>query len=137
MKKTVILGSIAAAGLSLFTASAFAGDRSDRMDKRWERLDANGDGELTVDEMTARQADLVAKADADGSGGVSREEMLAYREAQREARHPDKNDDGVVDRTEFINAAQDRFDRLDENGDGVLSEDEQKRYRAHGRRGRG
>ena len=46
----------------------------------------------------------------------------------------DKNADGVVDKTEFINAAQERFDKMDKDGNGVLSEDEMRRK--HGRRHR-
>ncbi|MEM9496272.1 MAG: hypothetical protein AAGA09_09735, partial [Pseudomonadota bacterium] len=67
-------------------------------------------------------------------GFVSRDYGAPHRYARGGAPNPDKNTDGVVDRTEFIEAAGDRFDRLDKDGDGVLSEDERKRR--HGRRHR-
>ena len=114
---------------------------SDGKGRSWERMDANGDGKVTAEEMSAKNARFIEMADADGDGAVTEEEAKAFREAKRaqmRAKHnPDKNGDGVVDKTEYINAAQDRFDRLDKNGDGVLSEEELQK-RGHGRRfGRG
>ncbi len=89
--------------------------------------------------MDVRQAAFFDGADANGDGGVSAEEMRAYRKAKREEwrekNNPDANGDGVVDRVEFQDAADKRFDRMDKNGDGVLSDDERKRR--HGRRHRG
>ncbi len=136
--KKLLFGTIAVAGLSLVAAGAMAGPRGGG---HWEKMDANGDGELTADEMSAHHAEMIEKADADGNGSVSREELRAYHKAKRaewrEKRNPDVNDDGVIDRTEFVNAAGERFDRLDKNGDGVLSEDERPRRRGHHRRNKG
>lgn len=136
----ILMGSIAAAGLSLVAAGAIAGDHmGGRGAGHWEEMDTNGDGELSADEMNARHAAMIEKADTDGNGALSREEMKAYHETRRaewrEKHNPDKNGDGVVDKSEFMQNAQDMFDRLDENGDGVLSEDEQPRHGRHHRRG--
>lgn len=126
--KRMLFGTVGALGLSLLSAAAIANDhRGDHFD----RLDADGDGAITAEEVSERGVNLVAEADADGDGAVTREEMRAYRKAQRKARDADKNDDGLIDRTEFINAAQERFDRLDKNGDGVLSEGERPHRRRH------
>jgi len=139
MKKILI---VAAAGLGVTMTAAYAGhgNGQGRGDARWEKLDVNGDGKVTAEEMTEAHTDLIEKADSDGDGAITKDEMKAYHEARRaewRAKHnPDKNDDGVIDRTEFINAAQERFDRMDKNGDGVISEDEQKR-RGHRRHRRG
>lgn len=135
--KKLMIGTLAAAGVAVMAASAFAAQGPG---ERWEKADTNGDGEISAAEMSARQAEFLEAADTDGNGAVSKDEMKAYREARRAERraerNPDKNEDGVVDRTEFLNAAQDRFDRMDKNGDGVLSEDEQRRKRGrHHRRG--
>lgn len=130
MRKTTVISAVIAA-MGLTAAAALAASPHD---KKWEELDVNGDGELSAAEMTAKRTEMVNQADTDGNGSLSRDEMKAWREAQREARDPDKNDDGLIDRTEFINAAQDRFDRLDKDGNGVLSEDERPRHgRRHGR----
>ncbi len=129
----LVFGPIVALGLSLAAAGALA---EDKKGDPFDRLDANGDGKVNAAEMSAHGEAMFAEADADGDGLVTREEMRAVHEARRAERRKqysaDKNDDGVVDRTEFINAAQARFDALDENGDGVLSEDEQPhRHRRH------
>lgn len=139
MNKKIVFGAMAAAGAALIAVGANAADGKGRAG-HWEKMDTNGDGEITADEMSERFAEHLEEADTDGSGGVSKEEMKAFhkarREAHREKMNPDKNDDGIVDRTEFLNAAQERFERMDKNGDGVLSEDEQRR-RGHHRRHRG
>ena len=134
MKKKIVFGALAAASAALFAAGAYAGDGKGR-GGHWDKMDTNGDGEITADEASDRFAEHLAAADTDGSGGVSKDEMKAFHQARRaerrEKRNPDKNDDGVVDKTEFLNAAQERFDRLDKDGDGVLSEDERRRKRGH------
>lgn len=139
MKTKLIVGTMAAAGAALLAAGAMAADSG--KSRGWDRMDVNGDGKLTAEEMAEKHEAFIAAADADGDGAVTQEEMKAYRKARRderrEKRNPDKNDDGVVDRTEFLNAAQERFDRMDKNGDGVLSEDETRRRKGHGRRHRG
>ncbi|WP_425407721.1 EF-hand domain-containing protein [Hyphococcus sp.] len=140
MKNKIVFSAIAAAGAALLTAGAYAEDGKGR-GGYWEKMDTNGDGEITADEASDRFAERLEAADTDGSGGVSKAEMEAYHKARRaerrEARNPDKNDDGVVDRTEFVNAAQERFERMDKNGDGVLSEDERRRRGHRGRHRRG
>ena len=140
MKKKLMIATIAAAGSALIAAGAVAaeGKGSGQANGRgWERMDVNGDGKITAEEMTEKNARFIAQADADGDGAVTQEEAKAFHETRRaemrEKRNPDKNGDGVVDRTEYVTAAQDRFDRQDKNGDGVLSEDEMQRGH-HGRR---
>lgn len=132
----ILIATAAGLGLSLIALGAQAGHGHG--DKLWDNLDANKDGKVTADEMSERHADLIANADQDGDGALTKEEMKAYHKAKREERrakhNPDKNNDGVIDRTEFINAAQERFDKMDKNGDGVISEDEKKHRRGHHRR---
>lgn len=136
--RTIIIGSVAGLGLGLAAMSALAA--SGQGDMHFGRLDVDGDGKVTAEEMNAKHEKMIEKADGDGDGAVTREEMQAYREARRaewrEKHSPDANDDGVIDRQEFINAAQERFDRMDKNGNGVIDEDEQRRRRGHHRRGR-
>ena len=128
MKRNTIIAVLLTTGIGIAGVTAVSAQGpGQRSGERFERLDANNDGELTLEEMTAKQAAMIEEADADGNGALSKAEMRAFREAKRAERNPDKNDDGVIDRTEFINAAQDRFDRLDADGDGLLSEDERPR----------
>ena len=129
--KKILLRSVGALGLSLIASAAIA---KDHHRDRFEHLDADGNGAITAAEVSEQGAKLVA--DADGDGAVTRDEMRAFHQARRKAHDADTNDDGVIDRTEFIRAAQDHFDRLDENSDGVLSEDEKPRRRRRNRAGR-
>ena len=132
--KKLIMASTVGLALSFAAMSAYAGPGKDG--KHFDRMDSNGDGKITAEELSERQAELIANADSDGDGALTKDELKAYRKEKREehrAKHnPDANDDGLIDRTEFINAAQERFDRMDKNGDGVISEDER---RKRGRRG--
>lgn len=135
----IIVGLIAGAGLSLVAASAIAGDGKGA--KHFDRLDTNGDGEISAEEMNApdqarheHRENMMAEADTDGNGSLSREEAKAYYQAKKAARNPDKNGDGKVDRDEYLAKAEERFEKLDKNGDGVLSGDEQKHHRRRGRR---
>lgn len=141
--KKIMIGTIAAAGAALIAASAMAGEGKGPGGHRdpgrgFDRMDVNGDGKLTADEMSEMHAKLIEDADADGDGAVTRDEMKAFHDAKRaefrEKHNPDANGDGVVDRTEYIDAAQKRFDKKDKNGDGVLSEDEMDRHHHGGRR---
>ncbi len=135
MKKKLMIGTIAAAGAALIAAGAMAAEGKGP-GRGWDRMDVNGDGKITAEEMSEKNAKFIEQADADGDGAVTQEEMKSFHEAKRaemrEQRNPDKNGDGVVDRTEYVTAAQERFDRQDKDGDGVLSEDEMDR--GHGRR---
>ena len=141
-KKTIGLFTGLSFGILAMSALANAGPG----DKGFDRLDTDGDGEISAAEVDAaeakraekkserdaKRAERFAEADADGNGSVSREEMKAYRDAKRAERNPDKNNDGVVDRSEFLDQAEKRFDKQDANGDGVLSDDE--RRKGNGRR---
>ena len=123
--------------LALASPMVFAKGGHHGGDQRWEKLDTNGDGEISSDEFASQGRELIENADTDGNGAISREEMKAYRKAKREERraqnNPDTNADGVIDRGEYLIAAEARFDKADKNGDGVLSEEE--RPRRQGRKG--
>ena len=54
--------------------------------QRFEKLDADKNGELSESEVPARLWKRISQADTDGSGGVSKAEMKAHREARRKAR---------------------------------------------------
>ena len=111
---------------------------------RWDQLDADGDGELTLNEMDAKHREMFDAADTDGDGAVSREEMKAFHKSRRAEhrakRMGDANGDGEVSRAEFDAHAAAKFSEMDSNGDGVLSDEELSKGRGHkgghGRRGR-
>ena len=135
MRKTLIIASVAALGLAIGAASAGEG----RGGKHWDKLDADGDGKISLNEMSERQREFFADADADGNGALSKEEMRAHRTGKRGERRAerfgDADGDGSITRAEYDAASADRFSKLDENGDGVISEDEMPSRRWHGKRG--
>lgn len=141
MMKTVIGCGILAAGLAIGAAAAQDGPpRGPGM--MWRQLDANGDGQVTMAEMSEHQRAMFAEADSDGNGAISKDEMQAFmkkRHAEMRAKRlGDSNDDGAVTRAEYDAKAKARFDELDANKDGVISEDEMQamhKGRHHGWRG--
>ena len=103
-------------------------------------LDTNGDGQLTLEELTARPADHFASADTDGDGGLSADEMTAMMLAQMQDRvaamaaqmitRLDANKDGLVQADEMKPMGNDgaglerMFAIMDINGDGAVSQEE-------------
>jgi hypothetical protein len=89
---------------------AIGGRMGSGMGMSFTLLDTNGDGQVTVVEIEARQAAWFATADADGSSGLSAEEMVAMAET---ARH------------EMLAAAMtERVARIDDNSDGQVQAEE-------------
>ena len=73
---------------------------------------------------------LIAEADANGDGNISREEFLARRSAAFDALDADES--GVLTEPEFENAVSERirrfskraFNTVDQDGDGTISQAE-------------
>lgn len=101
------------------------------MTMTFEELDANGDGQVSLQEFQdARQARF-ASADADGDGNLTRDEMIAAIQARagdqadRMIQRLDANGDGALSLDEMPKPRGDRMmKRLDRNDDGTLSREE-------------
>jgi Ca2+-binding EF-hand superfamily protein len=123
-------------------------DAAERRHALFARLDKNGDGKVTADEMAQARADMqarhvdrmFARLDADHDGKISRDEAMKGmddRAELRRGRHGamlaklDKDGDGAISAAEFDAAGDARFYRMDRNGDGVITPDE--RRGRHGR----
>ncbi|MEQ8556718.1 MAG: EF-hand domain-containing protein [Henriciella sp.] len=99
-----------------------------------EKMDTNGDGQITKAEVEAHKAQRFAEADANGDGSLSMAEMEAFRAVQRarrmEARQQamfdrrDANGDGVISADEFGGRGAMMFDRLDVDDDDIITADE-------------
>lgn len=97
-----------------------------------ERLDADGDGVLSQDEVAAARQRLFARLDRDGDDAIDDREIEALRDAVmdravalqarlgRAWRRMDTNGDGRVSAEEF-RARTILFDVADRDGDGRLS----------------
>ena len=92
------LSGIIVAGLAIASQSGHFGQRTHHQGFHAKKLDTNGDGMLTREEMLAKNAARFTSLDKDGSGSITADEFSA-------------------------NLAQ-MFDRLDANGDGMLAPDE-------------
>lgn len=122
-----------------------------RLQKMFEREDANNDARLSRDETRLPSA-WFEKADANKDGALTAAELTDARmnaAGDKHARHGrgakhgqakggrfDQNGDGKVELPELRSAAAEQFARLDKNNDGSLSSDEFRTHR-HGKHRRG
>lgn len=114
----------------------------------FETLDADGDGQVTRDEIAGRMQARFDAADTDGDGKLSRAELSARIEARqaehRERRlnwmmeHRDADGDGALAMDEMRGGrAGHFFDRMDHDGDGAVSAEEFEKMKAKHRHGHG
>jgi Ca2+-binding EF-hand superfamily protein len=100
-----------------------------------QRIDTNGDGAISKDEMTAARERLFKRLDRDGDGAIDEKEIASARQAIKDRaevaqarlgnswRRLDINGDGKVSEQEFASGMP-LFDLADRDGDGRLSADE-------------
>ncbi|MDB4994539.1 MAG: hypothetical protein JWM74_1971 [Myxococcaceae bacterium] len=99
-----------------------------------QKFDANKDGKLQITELPEHMQKWFGKADTNGDGVISAEEMKAHGEAMK-AEHfakGDKNSDGAIDATE----AGDHWERLkvaDADNDGKVTRAEMDKAFADGK----
>lgn len=135
MKKTVVLMAalITAAGITAAEAREGKGE-GERM--TFAQLDTDGNGEITLAEMQARQAERFASIDTNGDGGLSAEELTAKaseradsdrvaKRVERMIERSDANGDGLIQADEMGGDRQGKmFERIDTDGNGSISEEE-------------
>jgi hypothetical protein len=110
-----------ALGLSL-PAIANAADKGNGHQHMMERLDTDHDGKISSAEWKVATDQRFAKTDANGDGFVSPEEMTAAHEAraaERRKKHgakmfarADTNNDGKLSKAEFEAGAQKMYERM-------------------------
>lgn len=113
----------------------------ERADARFDRMDANKDGQLSAEERKAgAEAARAAMAERKGGemadfmpgggrrGGMMGEKMLA---------RIDTNGDGLISKAENRAAIEARFARMDANADGTLAGDERGKGKGKWKRGGG
>jgi len=121
--------------------AAFASEGKNRhgggMYKHFDEIDANADGFVTQDEMTAHHAAKFAEKDTDGDGALSKDEMKASMMARMEKRldhmfsRMDEDNDGKLAQSEMGHKSDRMFGMVDTDGDGKISKDEAKKMRGH------
>ena len=117
----------------------------------FQELDANGDGQVTQEEMQAHRDKRFTDADTDGDGKLSVQEMQAAGQKKVNDRvtkmfeSQDANKDGFLTQDELPKPrrAGKMFDRIDADGNGTISEQEYadakermgRHHRKHGKSG--
>lgn len=132
MKNLMIMSAL---GMSIALGGAVQGMAASGEGKgprhSFEDLDANGDGQLTREEMQAHMKARFDAADTDGDGVMSLEEMQARgqkRAAKRAGKMIERLDSDGDGGVSFEEAQARRggkmFDRADANDDGAISKAE-------------
>ena len=148
-KKAVLAGGVGLIGVA-FAAQTFAqgGGQGARMGQErpsFEELDANGDGQISVDEVKAFSTARFTALDTNGDGALDRDELLAAATSraadQAETRidrmltWQDDNGDGALSQSEMPGDRMGQmFERMDRDDDGVVSQDEYEQAQDRGGR---
>lgn len=142
-KKNLALALVTSIGLTsaaLASVAAAEGPHHKR-GHFFEKIDANKDGKVTLDEAKAAEKARFASIDTNKDGRLTTAELEAHHASKR-AEHAkakpermkkhgakffaklDANGDGVIDAAESAAKVEKMFARMDENGDGVVTKDE-------------
>lgn len=126
MKKT-ILATLAAALIASTAAPAFAaqgkGDgprHGPRIERLMERFDANQDGAVMLDEVSAHRLAMFESADSDNSGSLSQDELKAFgdmRNQNREERRAEGKEMKDGDRDGKMAKHGDRDGKMGKHGE--------------------
>ncbi|MCV2893008.1 EF-hand domain-containing protein [Lentibacter sp. XHP0401] len=148
MKRNYAVAIIVAASLVTAggSAMAFGGHKKgdDRGQMRFEQLDTNKDGKLSLEEMQAGPAARFAEGDTNGDGKISADEAKAAGSKRAEKRFAkmlerhDADKDGALSMDELKDTERQAkhakmFEKLDADEDGFLSKDELAKMRGKGK----
>ena len=139
MKTKVLVAGVSVAVLIAGIAIAQVSVHGER---KFQRIDTDGDGRISNAESEAFRADRFRKLDADADGFVTKAEMPDRKKRKRSAGLEkrfgklDADGNGTVEKAEYDAMADSRFERMDSNGDGALTLDEirdhrQKHHKRH------
>ncbi|GAA0773007.1 calcium-binding protein [Roseibium denhamense] len=99
---------------------------SERVERLFERFDADQDGSITAAEIESVRSDAFTSADTDGDGVITLDEFKAEflnRSNDRMIRafqRMDRDGDGTITQAEADAAANRMFNRLDRDGNGIV-----------------
>ncbi|MGJ8544817.1 MAG: EF-hand domain-containing protein [Sulfitobacter sp.] len=116
MQKQIGILAIALAGVGLVAPAAYA-ERGDHGAAMFQKLDVDGNGEVSVDELNAAAKARFDAADADGDGALTQDEMKAARKAQKEERKEKRGERREMSKED---RAAKMLERFDKNEDGAL-----------------
>lgn len=106
------------------------GHRLYRKLAKLKKMDADGDGVVTLEEYLKPSEERFAELDTGGTGSLSSAQLVSRQQAElnyrikRMLKRYDADGDGKISKEEFQKPARDRFAKRDFNGDGKISDDE-------------
>jgi len=137
MKHTKFIAAVSVAGAVVGATGAIAkpghgGKGGCGPGMTFEQIDADGNGQISKQEMEGLREARFAATDADGDGKLTLAEIEAAAQARAKdhaakmMERMDANSDGAVTLDELPKPrrAGKMFDRVDANGDGAISKDE-------------
>lgn len=139
---TLIIALGLIAGAPALAAAKADEDHGNRMQQRFERMDLDGNGRITLEELAEIRGKRLAKADADGDGALTLDEIKAASKRdgerlERRFQRMDQNGDGKVTKEESTAIATAWFEKVDKNGDGGITIGELQQWRPDGSGNRG
>ncbi|SFT77537.1 EF-hand domain-containing protein [Sedimentitalea nanhaiensis] len=126
---TIIVGAVS---LTAFAAAAQGPGAKPYHEMSFQTLDADGNGEITREEMNTHHQARFSETDANGDGALSRAEMIEASVKRAGARADemieqfDANLDGLLTQDEMPKQRRSdkMFDRVDKDGNGSISQAE-------------
>lgn len=118
----VALGLVAA--VPAVSVLACEGQQGDRKQARFDRIDADKDGRVTLAEFIAGGNRMFQHLDANGDGSIGKDELGDGERGGRMFERMDTDRDGTVTSAEFEAGQNKLFAMLDQNGDGSLNQGE-------------
>jgi Ca2+-binding EF-hand superfamily protein len=125
------LSLVASAG----SAQSFPGapGNFDRVEEQLRAADKNGDGSVSRSEYRQQRAAQWSSLDRDGDGFFSKDDLPSFLQSRWDGeriadlrRQFDRNGDGRISRTEFVDGPMPGFDLADANHDQLVTEAEMK-----------
>ena len=145
MRKALLCVTLAVIFMGGATPVMAAGKDADYSDKMFEAKDANSDGVISKAEFLEHSEKKFARMDADGNEEITQEEIDSLKAEIKEKpdgkdssgrgskmlKRADANSDGVISKTEFLEHSEKKFAKIDADGNEEITQEELSNRRSH------